>query len=233
MRRLLNSPLHLPPSLAVLSTIFSKWAENEWEERRRGSELERDGKRIDINSDRAELSRAWRRYLSLSLKVWGRGNGLMVTSRDGEGGGGWRANAYILWPLGSVPPLSWQGWVERPLKAWGSSSDLTTISPSTKLVGVCLDKWTWQPPTMRSPCRLTTPQAYHLVQPRVYVCRDFSISICLLQVFSCLRMSPLSQREQALSSDDSAVSDARARRGRVFYRFLTNPKTKRSYLCLL
>lgn len=175
MRRLLNSPLHLPPSLAVLSTIFSKWAENEWEERRRGSELERDGKRIDINSDRAELSRAWRRYLSLSLKVWGRGNGLMVTSRDGEGGGGWRANAYILWPLGSVPPLSWQGWVERPLKAWGSSSDLTTISPTTKLVGVCLDKWTWQPPTMRSPCRLTTPQAYHLVQPRVYVCRDFSI----------------------------------------------------------
>lgn len=128
-----------------------------------------------------------------------------------------------------MPPLSWQGWVERPLKAWGSSSDLTTVSPSTKLVGVCLDKWTWQPPTMRSPCRLTTPQAYHLAQPRVYVCRDFSISIRLLQVFSCLRMSPLSRQERALSSDDSAVSDAKARRGRAFYRFLlTNPKTKRS-----
>lgn len=119
-----------------------------------------------------------------------------------------------------MPPLSWQGWVERPLKAWGSSSDLTTVSPSTKLVGVCLDKWTWQPPTMRSPCRLTTPQAYHLAQPRVYVCRDFSISIRLLQVFSCLRMSPLSRQERALTSDDSAVSDAKARRGRAFYRFL-------------
>lgn len=43
--------------------------------------------------------------------------------------GRWRANAYRLWPLGSETPLSWQGWVERPLKAWGSSSDLTTISP--------------------------------------------------------------------------------------------------------
>lgn len=85
---ILLPPQLTPPSPAALSTIFSKWAENEWAERKRGPELERDGKRIDINSDRAELLRAWRRYLSLSLKVWGRGNGLMVTSRDGEGGGG-------------------------------------------------------------------------------------------------------------------------------------------------
>lgn len=81
--------------------------------------------------------------------------------------GRWRANAYRLWPLGSETLLFWQGWVERPLKAWGSSSDLTTISPLTKLVGVCLDKWTWHPPVMRSPCRLHYSTEHRLLQSRV------------------------------------------------------------------
>lgn len=132
------------------------------------SEKEKDRKRHNINSDRAELLRAWQRSLCLPLRrcvdeVMGWWWHLEMEGWRWRGR--WRANAYRLWPLGSETPLFWQGWVESPLKALDSSSDLTTIS--AKLVRICLNKWTWQPPTMRSPCRLTTPLAYRLVQARV------------------------------------------------------------------
>lgn len=132
--------------------------------------------------------------------------------------GRWRAFAYRLSPLGSEMPLSWQGWVERPLKAWGSTSDLTTIGPYTKLGGVCLDKWTWQPPTMRSPCGLTTPLACRLVQPRV--CRQGFVYFHLFPTSALVSMNvTVGVARTNLLSNECAILDALVRWGLIL---LTN-----------
>ncbi len=120
-------------SLSVLSTIFSKWAKNEWEERKRGSGVRKR------EMERGELlivtgQSYWEPDDDTSASLWRCGDEVMgwwwhLEMEGWRWRGRWRANAYRLWPLGSEMPLSWQGWVERPLKAWGSSSDLTTISP--------------------------------------------------------------------------------------------------------
>lgn len=142
--------------------------------------------------------------------------------------GRWRAFAYRLSPLGSETPLSWQGWVERPLKAWGPTSDLTTISPYTKLGGVCLDKWTWQPPTMRSPCRLTTPLACRLVQPRV--CRRGFVYFHLFPTSVLVSMNvTVGVARTNLLSNESAISDALVRIN-ITYQHKPN-QTKMIILC--
>lgn len=123
-------------------------------------------RRRDISSDRAELLRGW----VTSASLWRCGDEVMgwwwhLRMEGWRQGARWRVYAYRLWPLGSETPLSWQCFIERTLKARGSTSDPTTISPLTKLAVVCLDKWSWQPPTMRCACRLTAPPGYRLVQP--------------------------------------------------------------------
>lgn len=121
------------PPLHILLTTFGKGAENELEASEKGTcgwkrEIERGAILIVTwqsywepdNDPSASLERcvdevmAWWWHLEMEGWRWR---------------GRWRANACRLWPLGIETPLFWQGWVERPLKALDSSSDLTTTSP--------------------------------------------------------------------------------------------------------
>lgn len=108
----LDSPLYLPSSL-ICQLYPQKWAENEWEERKRGlrvgkREMER-GKILIVTGQSY-----WEPDDDTSASVWRCVDGVMgwwwhLEMDGGRQSGRWRANAYRLWPLGTEMPLTRQG----------------------------------------------------------------------------------------------------------------------------
>lgn len=112
--------ISLSPSLSILSIIFSKWAENEWEGRKRGlqvkkREMERGAILIVTGQS------YWEPDSNASASLWRCGDEVMgwwwhLEMEGWRWRGRWRANAYRSWPLGSEMPLSWQGWASKSLR---------------------------------------------------------------------------------------------------------------------